>query len=158
MTSVHSELVASPIYFDSSVIPRENPTILLKDQSLQSSSEDQSSRLPFAPSTCNLYRMRRWLSSRRHPTKNACLACRSAKTKCDDARPCSRCVNRELVCTGFSTAEGGFAGSDEKPRMIEKASRSRSVKKMKTMKMPSSWAGQANSLLDEALLHVLSEF
>ncbi|EKX45881.1 hypothetical protein GUITHDRAFT_108332 [Guillardia theta CCMP2712] len=52
----------------------------------------------------NLYKMRRWLSSSRHPTKKACDACRSAKAKCQDSRPCKRCIAKGIFCSGQDTA------------------------------------------------------
>jgi len=52
----------------------------------------------------NLYKMRRWLSSSRHPTKKACDACRSAKAKCQDSRPCKRCIAKGILCSGQETS------------------------------------------------------
>eukprot|EP00960_Hanusia_phi_P035914 752032-Hanusia_phi.AAC.1 len=49
-------------------------------------------------SKSSLYKMRRWLSSSRHPTRVACNGCRGAKAKCDDERPCRRCIARGITC------------------------------------------------------------
>ncbi|EKX43556.1 hypothetical protein GUITHDRAFT_153204, partial [Guillardia theta CCMP2712] len=46
----------------------------------------------------DLYKMRRWLSSNRHIAKSACEACRKAKAKCQETRPCTRCISRGLPC------------------------------------------------------------
>ncbi|EKX46279.1 hypothetical protein GUITHDRAFT_107891 [Guillardia theta CCMP2712] len=100
--------------------------------------------------------MRRWLSSRRHPTKSACLVCRSAKTKCDETRPCTRCVNKGLTCSELPPSEGGFDESSEKPE--KKSTRSRGSKLMRRIEIAEIWEREASSLLDEALRHVLSEF
>ncbi|EKX53543.1 hypothetical protein GUITHDRAFT_150214 [Guillardia theta CCMP2712] len=60
----------------------------------------------------NLYRMRRWLSSNRHLTKNACDACRSAKLKCQDSRPCKRCIQKGMDCTNPPSKRRAYTPPD----------------------------------------------
>ena len=51
---------------------------------------------PVAPSSDDLQRARRF--AKRTRTAEACSQCRLARTRCDDARPCSRCVSKGLTC------------------------------------------------------------
>ena len=48
------------------------------------------------PSSDDLQRARRF--AKRTRTAEACSQCRLARTRCDDARPCSRCVSKGLLC------------------------------------------------------------
>jgi hypothetical protein len=49
-----------------------------------------------APSTEALERVRR--SAARRRAKSACYVCKRSKARCDDARPCVRCVETNAAC------------------------------------------------------------
>eukprot|EP00960_Hanusia_phi_P032675 749996-Hanusia_phi.AAC.2 len=53
----------------------------------------------------DLYKMRRWLSTSRHIAKSACEACRKAKAKCQETRPCTRCISRGLPCGDIPSSQ-----------------------------------------------------
>jgi hypothetical protein len=53
------------------------------------------------PSTEDLERARR--SAARLRAKSACYACKRAKARCDDFRPCKRCVDTRVACLEPST-------------------------------------------------------
>eukprot|EP00960_Hanusia_phi_P031837 749497-Hanusia_phi.AAC.4 len=128
----------------------------------------------------NLYKMRRWLSARRHPAKKACEACRKSKSKCQESRPCQRCMWKGFQCISpvENQTAATFADKDQNaPAMIQPdfeeilmktsseselqfggAILSEKVLTSKTDMIDEGNEYHQISLMEEAMEHVLSDF
>ncbi|EKX50139.1 hypothetical protein GUITHDRAFT_151229 [Guillardia theta CCMP2712] len=152
-----------------------------KDSDASRSAELFGNQIPRTNDPGNLYKMRRWLSARRHPAKKACEACRKSKSKCQESRPCQRCMWKGLQCASPIENQGAATYKEKEQKspttivqpdfeeilmktnseselQISGAILSERVFESKSDRYEEYSERYESSLMNEAMEHVLSDF